>query len=92
MSQKTGSLTYQTFAAGLSLVVYALFVAACDLGGLAIGAFRTLGGNPLLAYLLHPLACLAVQLAVALAACAATVVATWAVLVVLERRGLYLRL
>ena len=34
MSQRTGSVSYQTFAAGFSLAVYALFVQLCDLGRL----------------------------------------------------------
>lgn len=100
MSQKTGSLSYQTFAAGLSLVVYAAFVALCDLRGLALGLFHTLGANPLVAYLLHPLVCLLVQpvvprsapLGALLAAWAASVAVVWGLLKVLERRGLYLRL
>src|SRR5208283_3371006 len=36
MSQRTGSASYQTFAAGFSLAVYALFVFFCDRGGLQI--------------------------------------------------------
>jgi predicted acyltransferase len=53
MSQRTGSASYQAFAAGFSLVVYALFVAACDIGPLRIGLFRTFGTNALVAYVLH---------------------------------------
>ncbi len=100
MSQKTGSVSYQAFGAGLSLVVYAGFVAVCDLGGHALGALRTLGANPLLAYLLHPLVVLLVQplvprsapLGPVLVACGASVVVTWGALKFLERRGWYLRL
>ena len=37
MSQRSGSVSYQTFAAGLSLAVYAVFCLACDGGQLAVG-------------------------------------------------------
>ncbi len=55
MSQRTGSVSYQTFAAGFSLAVYALFVQLCDFGTLRVGMFRTFGQNPLAAYILHPI-------------------------------------
>jgi predicted acyltransferase len=100
MSQKTGSLTYQTFAAGFSLLVYALFVVLCDLRGLALGFFHTLGANPLAGYLLHGLVCVLVKplfpkdssLLVVFVGCALSVAITWGILKLLERRGLYLRL
>ena len=37
MSQRTGSVSYQVFAAGVSLAVYALFVILCDEGSLRVG-------------------------------------------------------
>lgn len=100
MSQKTGALSYQTFAAGLSLLVYALFVVACDRRGLELGVFRTLGGNPLAGYLIHGLVLLIVKprfpkdssLGVVLAGCALAFAITWGILKLLERRGLFLRL
>lgn len=55
MSQRAGSASYLTFGAGFSLVVYAFFVIACDLGALRIGLFRTLGTNALVGYILHDL-------------------------------------
>jgi predicted acyltransferase len=55
MSQRCGSVSYQTFAAGFSLAVYALFVLACDRGRLRLGLFTTFGSNALAAYLLHDL-------------------------------------
>jgi hypothetical protein len=61
MSQRTGSVSYQTFAAGFSLAVYALFVVFCDRGGLRIGLFRTFGQNPLAAYIIHPMVAAAVK-------------------------------
>ena len=53
MSQRAGSLSYQTFAAGLSLALYAVFYIACDMGGWQLGLFRTLGTNALVGYVLH---------------------------------------
>ncbi len=53
MSQRAGSVSYLTFAAGFSLVVFALFVAACDFGPLRLGMFTTFGSNALAAYVIH---------------------------------------
>jgi len=53
MSQRAGSVTYLTFGSGLSLVVYALFVSACDLWKFQVGVFRTLGSNALAGYVIH---------------------------------------
>ena len=61
MSQRTGSVSYLTFAAGFSLAVYALFVLLCDLGGLRVGLFRTFGQNALAAYIVHPMVAGAVK-------------------------------
>ncbi len=61
MSQRTGSVSYQTFAAGFSLAVYALFVQLCDLGTLRVGLFRTFGQNALAAYIVHPMVAGAVK-------------------------------
>jgi hypothetical protein len=55
MSQRAGAISYVTFGGGLSLLVYALFVLACDRGSLQIGLFRTFGTNALLGYILHDL-------------------------------------
>jgi predicted acyltransferase len=55
MSQRAGSVSYQTFAAGFALAVYALFALACDLGRLRLGLFATLGSNALAAYIIHDL-------------------------------------
>lgn len=61
MSQRTGSVSYQVFAAGVSLAVYALFVALCDIGNLRVGMFRTFGKNALAAYIVHPMVASAVK-------------------------------
>jgi predicted acyltransferase len=61
MSQRTGSVSYLTFAAGFSLAVYALFVLLCDQWGVKVGFFRTFGTNALASYILHPMVSLAVK-------------------------------
>ncbi len=53
MSQRAATVSYHTFAAGLSLALYALFYIACDIWGWQLGVFRTLGTNALVAYILH---------------------------------------
>ncbi len=53
MSQRAGSWSYLAFAAGFSMIVYAIFVWACDLRGKALGLFAVFGQNALAAYLLH---------------------------------------
>ncbi len=53
MSQRTGAISYLTFSAGFSILVYAVFVVACDRFGLSIGVFRVFGVNALAAYLIH---------------------------------------
>jgi predicted acyltransferase len=61
MSQRTGSVSYLTFAAGFSLAVYALFVVACDLGGFRSWLFGIYGQNALAAYILHGMVASAVK-------------------------------
>jgi predicted acyltransferase len=53
MSQRAGSLSYLTFAAGFSLALYALFYLLCDVAGWRLGLFGTLGSNALVGYILH---------------------------------------
>jgi predicted acyltransferase len=55
MSQRSGTVSYLTFAAGFSLALYVLFFIACDLYGLELAFFRTFGTNALLAYIVHDL-------------------------------------
>jgi len=56
MCQRCSSLSYVTFAAGVSLVLYAVFLLVSDGMGTHLGLFRTLGTNSLAAYFLHDVA------------------------------------
>jgi uncharacterized membrane protein len=55
MSQRSGSVTYPLFGAGVSFVVLALFVLVSDIGGRQLGVFRTFGSNALAGYIIHGL-------------------------------------
>jgi predicted acyltransferase len=61
MTQRGGSLSYLTFGAGFSLLVYLLFYVLSDLGGIRIGLFRTFGSNALAAYVLASIIGTAIQ-------------------------------
>jgi predicted acyltransferase len=61
MSQRTGSVSYLTFAAGFSLAVYALFFELCDRRGWQTALFRIFGQNALVAYMIHPMVSTAVR-------------------------------
>jgi predicted acyltransferase len=52
MSQRSGTVSYLTFAAGFALAVFVLFQVGCDRFGWRLGLFRTLGTNALAAYIL----------------------------------------
>ena len=56
MSQRGATISYTTFTAGYSLVLFSLFLWACDSCKWQAGIFRTLGTNSLAAYLLHDVA------------------------------------
>jgi predicted acyltransferase len=53
MSQRAATLSYHLFGAGISLAAYAIFYVACDIWGMQVGLFRTLGVNALAGYILH---------------------------------------
>lgn len=102
MTQRAGSLSYQLFSAGFSLLVYVAFLGACDVRRPAwrSGFLQTLGINPLAGYLLHfmvwglvgPFAPADAPGWYATAITAVFVLITWRLLRALEARQLYLRL
>lgn len=99
MSQRAGSLSYLTFTAGLSLVVYIFFFIACDLWNLRLGFFQTFGTNALLAYVLHSMVSNAIQPFVpkdspawyAYGSLIVFFAITWLFIRNFERQGIYLR-
>lgn len=100
MSQRAGSLSYLTFAAGFSLFLYVLFIRLVDLRGWHSRLFATLGQNALAAYLIHlwvddfvkPFAPRDAPWWWVLAAFTLFFGLTCAMVHVLNRRGLFLRL
>lgn len=55
MRKRLPTLSFMLFASGFAMGLYSLFVIACDLGRVELGMFRTLGQNPLAAYIIHEL-------------------------------------
>lgn len=53
MSQRAGTISYLTFAAGFNLLAYVLFYILGDMAGVSIGVFRTFGMNALAGYVAH---------------------------------------
>ncbi len=53
MSQRTGTISYLTFAAGFNLLAYVLFYILGDMMGASVGVFRTFGMNALAGYIAH---------------------------------------
>lgn len=102
MTQRAGSLSYQTFSAGFSLLIYGAFLWFCDIRkpGFESAFLRTFGTNALAGYLIHSLVGDAVQKfapkdSPLLWVCFVTSIyflITWAFVRALESRKLFLRL
>jgi predicted acyltransferase len=100
MSQRGGTVSYLTFGAGLSLLVYLGFHIACDRRGWRLRLFETFGTNALAAYILHGLVDEAVSPFVprdapgwyVTAAFAVFFGVTWLMVWTLERNRIFLRL
>jgi hypothetical protein len=100
MSQRAGTVSYQTFAAGFALAVFVLFFVACDRLGWRLGILGTLGTNALAGYVLHgaleqavkpwiPRAAPWWQVAAGFAVCFGV---TYLVLRLMEKKGIHLRM
>lgn len=100
MSQRSGTVSYLTFTAGLSLLVYVGFYIVCDKIGWKLRLFETFGKNALAAYVLHELVNNAVSPFVPEDSPGWYVVAgfivffgiTWLMVATLERNRIFLRL
>ena len=53
MDKRMPSQSFMLFATGFGIVLYVVFIALCDLGGMAVPLFRTFGTNALAAYAIH---------------------------------------
>ncbi|MCY2963092.1 MAG: hypothetical protein NT069_05455, partial [Planctomycetota bacterium] len=99
MSQRAGTLSYLTFSAGFSLLVFIGFWWCCDRTGWRLGLFQTLGTNALAAYVIHGLVDSAISPFVprdapvwyVSAAFACYFALTWGAVKGLERQGVFLR-
>lgn len=99
MSQKAGSISYQIFAAGLSLALFNLFFLVNDVSGRQFSLFRTFGTNALIAYVLHGIVIDAVRPFVpkdapvwyVLGALVAFFIVSWVVVRHLERQKVFFR-
>ncbi|MCX6613983.1 MAG: heparan-alpha-glucosaminide N-acetyltransferase domain-containing protein [Acidobacteria bacterium] len=102
MTQRAGSLSYQTFSAGFSLLVYGGFLWLADIRkpGFESAFLRTFGTNALAGYLIHSMVSDVVRKfapkdSTLLWVCFVTGVyflITWSFVRALEKRGLFLRL
>ena len=100
MSQQSGTISYLTFGAGLSLAIFALFYILSDLGGFKIGVFRTFGTNALIGYILHGVVAGAIKkfvpgdvpTAVMWLSFAAFFYVTWLFIRGLEKQNIYVKL
>jgi predicted acyltransferase len=99
MSQKAGSISYQIFAAGLSLALFNLFFLINDIWGRQWSLFRTFGTNALIVYVLHGIVIDAIRpfvpkdapLWYLLGALVAFFIVSWVVVRHLERQKVFFR-
>lgn len=99
MSQRAGTLSYLTFSAGFSLLVFVMFHVLCDVHKFQLPFFRTFGTNALVAYILHSIVSDAVQpffpkdspAWFAYVGLAIYFLITWLFVKQLEKQGAYLR-
>jgi len=100
MSQRAGTISYLTFAAGFSLAVYGVFYVLADMLGVKVGVFRTFGTNALAGYVLHDFVGDAIKkfvpedvpASVMWISCGVFFFFTWLFLRSLEKRNIYLKL
>ncbi|MFO1023307.1 MAG: hypothetical protein U0903_21845 [Planctomycetales bacterium] len=100
MTKKFMALSFNLFALGFALALYSLFIVACDLNHWELGLFRTLGQNPLAAYLIHEATSHAIRAVVPSDSPAAYITVmfafyfwvTWVAIRYMENHKLYLRL
>jgi predicted acyltransferase len=100
MSQRAGTVSYLTFSAGFSMSLFALFYVVCDVLGDRSGLFQTLGVNALAGYVIHdPVADFVKSFTpressavITWFAFAIYFVIVWAILKLMERRGVFFRL
>jgi len=100
MSQRAGTLSYLTFSAGFSLLVFLAFYFLCDKHRWELGIFRLFGTNALIAYILHSMVMGAIEPFVPRDSPVWYVTATWLLVVAilwlliryLERNKVFLRL
>lgn len=53
MDKRIVGPSFILFSMGFAAALYGVFVIACDIGSMHVGLFRTLGQNPLAAYVIH---------------------------------------
>lgn len=100
MSQRGGTLSYVTFCAGLSVLVYVFFYIACDQFTMRSTFFQTFGTNALAAYVLHEMVGMAVKPFIpkdspgwyVAAGLALFFAITWTFVRSLEKQNIFLRL
>lgn len=100
MSQRAATLSYTTFCAGVSGLVFVLFYIACDQLRFSWSVFQTFGTNALAAYVLHEMVGMAVKPFIpkdspgwyVAAGLAVFFLVTWTFVRSLEKQEIYIRL